>query len=82
MPLKTTKNLYLLIFILINGDIMKYDSGQASAEFILLFGGIIVVVLLAIFMYRNYINDLGGEIKSSEVNELTNKLGEISEFFT
>ena len=27
------------------------DSGQTSAEFILLFGGIMVVVLLAIYMY-------------------------------
>ncbi|MCR5025859.1 MAG: class III signal peptide-containing protein [Methanobrevibacter sp.] len=61
---------------------MNYDSGQASAEFILLFGGIIVVVLLAIFMYRNYINELGGEVKSKEVNELNGKLNEISEFFT
>ena len=61
---------------------MNYDSGQASAEFILLFGGIIVVVLLSIFMYRNYINELGGEIKSDEVNQLNSNLEEISEFFT
>ena len=61
---------------------MNYDSGQASAEFILLFGGIIVVVLLVIFMYRNYINDLGGEIRSNEVNELNSKIDELSEFFT
>ncbi len=60
---------------------MNYDSGQASAEFILLFGGIIVVVLLAIFMYRNYINDLGGEVKSNEVSELNGKINELSEFF-
>ena len=71
-----------MIFIVINGDFMNYDSGQASAEFILLFGGIIVVVLLVIFMYRNYINDLGGEIKSNEVNELNSKIDELSEFFT
>lgn len=61
---------------------MSYDSGQASAEFILLFGGIIVVVLLVIFMYRDYINDLGGEIKSNEVSELNGKIDELSEFFT
>ena len=60
---------------------MNYDSGQASTEFILLFGGIIVVVLLAIFMYRNYINDLGGEVKSNEVSELNGKINELSEFF-
>jgi uncharacterized protein (UPF0333 family) len=60
---------------------MNYDSGQASAEFILLFGGIIVVVLLAIFMYRNYINELGGEVKSNEVSELNGKINELSGFF-
>lgn len=58
------------------------NSGQASAEFILLFGGIMVVVLLAIFMYKNYVRDLGGEIRSSEVNQFKNKLGEISDLFT
>ena len=60
---------------------MNYDSGQASAEFILLFGGIIVMVLLAIFMYRNYIDELGGEVKSNEVSELNGKINELSEFF-
>ena len=60
---------------------MNYDSGQASAEFILLFGGIIVAVLLAIFMYRNYIDELGGEVKSNEVSELNGKINELSEFF-
>ena len=58
------------------------ESGQASAEFILLFGGIIVVVLLAIFMYRNYVNDLSGEIKSKEVAQFNEKIGEISDLFT
>ncbi|SDA50733.1 class III signal peptide-containing protein [Methanobrevibacter millerae] len=58
------------------------ESGQASAEFILLFGGIIVVVLLAVFMYRNYVNDLSGEIKSKEVSKFNEKLGEISDLFT
>ena len=58
------------------------ESGQASAEFILLFGGLIVVVLLAVFMYRNYVNDLSGEIKSKEVSKFNEKLGEISDLFT
>ena len=40
------------------------NKGQASAEFILLFGGIFVVVLLAIHMYKNYMRDLSGEIAS------------------
>jgi uncharacterized protein (UPF0333 family) len=57
------------------------DSGQASAEFILLFGGIIVVVLLAIYMYKNYMSDLSGEIQSKEVNKLNSQLNSLGRYF-
>ena len=63
--------------------VIKMDNNaQASAEFILLFGGIMVVVLLAIYMYKRYVSDLSSEIQSREVAEFKNKLGEISEIFT
>lgn len=58
------------------------NNAQVSAEFILLFGGIMVVVLLAIYMYKRYVSDLSGEIQSREVAEFKNKLGEISDLFT
>lgn len=57
------------------------DKGQASAEFILLFGGIIVVVLLAIYMYNNYVNDLGDEIASKEVKEFNSQLNGLGKYF-
>ena len=57
------------------------NNGQASAEFILLFGGIIVVVLLAIYMYNNYMVDLSGEISSKEVNEFNNELNLLGKYF-
>ena len=57
------------------------SKGQTSAEVILLFGGIIVVVLLAIYMYNNYLADLGGEISSKEVNEFNNELKDIGKYF-
>ncbi len=57
------------------------ESGQTSAEFILLFGGIMVVVLLAIYMYNNYMSDLSGEIASKEVNEFNNELRGIGKYF-
>ncbi|WP_407413033.1 class III signal peptide-containing protein [Methanobrevibacter sp.] len=57
------------------------DSGQTSAEFILLFGGIMVVVLLAIYMYNNYLSDLSGEISSREVNEFNNELSNLKSYF-
>ena len=56
-------------------------SGQASAEFMLLFGGIIVVVLLVIYMYNDYMNDLSGEIASKEVNEFNNQLMHLKSYF-
>lgn len=57
------------------------ENGQASAEFILLFGGIMVVVLLAIYMYNSYMNDLGSEISSKEVNEFNNQLKTLGKYF-
>nr|WP_294998065.1 class III signal peptide-containing protein [uncultured Methanobrevibacter sp.] len=57
------------------------NKGQASAELILLFGGIFVVVLLSIFMYKNYMNDLSGEIASKEVNEFNSELNQLGKFF-
>ncbi|MBR4447516.1 class III signal peptide-containing protein [Methanobrevibacter sp.] len=57
------------------------NKGQASAELVLLFGGIFVVVLLAIHMYRRYMNDLSGEISSKEVNEFNNQLSVLKKYF-
>lgn len=57
------------------------SNGQASAEFILLFGGIFVVVLLAIYMYNNYITDLGGQISSKEVREFNGQLSNLGKYF-
>lgn len=57
------------------------NKGQASAEFILLFGGIFVVVLLAIYMYNNYMSDLSGEIASKEVSEFNSQLDSLGRYF-
>ncbi|WP_407423946.1 class III signal peptide-containing protein [Methanobrevibacter sp.] len=57
------------------------NKGQTSAEFILLFGGIMVVVLLVIYMYNNYINDLSGEMASNEVKEFNSQLDALGKYF-
>lgn len=57
------------------------NKGQASAEFILLFGGIMVVVLLAVYMYNNYISDLGDEISSKEVRQFNSQLNSLGKYF-
>lgn len=57
------------------------NKGQTSAEFILLFGGIMVVVLLVIHMYNSYVNDLSGEISSNEINEFNRKITALGSYF-
>lgn len=57
------------------------SKGQTSAEFILLFGGIMVVVLLVIYMYNNYVSDLSGEISSKEVKEFNLQLNSLERYF-
>ena len=57
------------------------NRAQASAEYILLFGEIIVVVLLAIYMYNNYISDLSGEIASKEVKQFNSELNTLGKYF-
>ena len=57
------------------------ETGQASAELILMFVGIMVVVLLAIYMYNNYMGDLSSEISSKEVNEFNNQLKTLGNYF-
>ena len=57
------------------------NQAQTSAEFILLFGGIFVVVLLVIYMYNNYLNDLGGQVQSKEVVEFNNQLKTLNKYF-
>ena len=61
---------------------MLDNKGQTSAEFILLIGGIIVIVLLTLIFYRNYIMGLSGEIKGEEVSNFNNKLDSLSNYFS
>jgi hypothetical protein len=35
-------------------DIMKDEGGQGAAEYILLFGGVIVIAVAALMIYRAY----------------------------
>lgn len=57
------------------------SKGQASAEFILLFGGIIVVVLLAVYLYNKYVSDLGGQISSREITEFNGEMDKLYKYF-
>lgn len=35
-------------------DILMDDKGQGAAEYILLFGGVIVIAIAALIIYQNY----------------------------
>ncbi len=56
-------------------------NGQAAAELILIIGGIIVIVMIGLIFYRNYVGDLSKSIENSELKSLNNKLNEIESYF-
>ena len=40
-----------------NMDIVKDEGGQGAAEYILLFGGVIVIAIIALYIYFTYFTD-------------------------
>ena len=38
-------------------NILKDEKGQGAAEYILLFGGVIIIVLVAMNIYSNYFSE-------------------------
>ncbi|WP_303295459.1 class III signal peptide-containing protein [Methanobrevibacter woesei] len=57
------------------------SKAQAAAEFILIIGGIIVIVMVLLIAYKNYLNELSGEINSTEVQNLDNAINGMMEYF-
>ncbi len=62
-------------------DIVNDETAQGSAELILLFGGIIVIALVALIAYKNYVNVLGKEINGTVLNDTTNTILELKNKF-
>lgn len=63
-------------------DILISDeSGQSSAELILLIGGMIVIVLIAMSFYKSYILSIGDEISSNELNNINKSIESIHSKF-
>ncbi|MBE6503133.1 class III signal peptide-containing protein [uncultured Methanobrevibacter sp.] len=46
--------------------IIREKSGQGAAEYILLFGGVIVIALLALTIYRSYMNTSDVSLKAKD----------------
>lgn len=54
-------------------------SGQVSTELILLMACIFMIVLCAVSMYRDYLEDFALEINNTELDTLKNKIDKISD---
>ena len=54
------------------------ESGQSSTEMILLMAGVILIVLIAMMLYKNYITDFNEEIKNNEYEDLLSKIDELN----
>lgn len=59
----------------------KDNRCQGSVELILIIGGIIVIILLLVALYKSYVIGLGDEINSGEVKALNESFSEISSKF-
>ena len=57
------------------------NRGQGAVELILIIGGIIVIILLVVSMYKSYLLDLGTEIDSNEMNNLNSSFNDIASKF-
>jgi len=51
-------------------DIMKDEGGQGAAEYILLFGGVIVIAIAALLIYRAYFTGNAGATASNDISKV------------
>ena len=49
-------------------EILKDECGQGAAEYILLFGGVIVIAIAALLIYRAYFSGTGSATSGSDIN--------------
>lgn len=50
---------------------LKDEGGQGAAEYILLFGGVIVIAIIALLIYKNYMNNQNNQLASgSDINSV------------
>ena len=68
-------------FFNFKSDLIECEKGQGSAELILIIGGIMVIVLLVVSMYKSYLVDLGSEIDSSEIKTLNASFNDLASKF-
>lgn len=54
------------------------DKAQISVELILIFASVIIVVIIAINIYKTYLLDMNTEIRENELSSLISSLDEIN----
>jgi Class III signal peptide len=57
-------------------NLINDENGQGAAEYILLFGGVIVVAVAALLIYRSYFNPGVGPYKASQ--DITHVRGSVT----
>jgi uncharacterized protein (UPF0333 family) len=55
-----------------NMDIVKDEGGQGAAEYILLFGGVIVIAIIALYIYFSYFTNNAGLNSASDIETTRN----------
>jgi hypothetical protein len=55
-------------------NIISDEAAQTSAEMLLLFGGVIAIVVIGAFYYKNYVSGLGGNITANDLQAVTNSI--------
>ena len=64
---------------IIEMGIVKDEAAQSSAEYVLILGGIIVIALVALIVYKNYVSGVGSNITNgSEMNSVNGNLTQIN----
>lgn len=58
--------------------LINQSGAQISAEFILLLAGIIIIVLLAMDIYKQYITDFTNQMNDSEVKTLMDEIDNLN----
>jgi uncharacterized protein (UPF0333 family) len=61
--------------------ILKEEKAQSSAELILIFGGIIVIAIIAALVYKNYLSGLGSAVNQTSVQDINTSLTNLTQKF-
>jgi hypothetical protein len=62
--------------------VLEDESGQTSAELLLVIGGMIVIAIFMLLMYKNYVTGLGNEVNNTDAKDLSNKINGLKNDFS